>query len=75
LKFVQIKGKVFFKGEIITKMYKWVGSFKNLLQNHQANFNQTWHKSYLGEGDSKIVQKKGIAFFPRGDDTKRVKIH
>jgi hypothetical protein len=27
-----------------------MGSFKNLLlQNHWANFNQTWHKSSLGE--------------------------
>jgi hypothetical protein len=31
---------------------KGVGSFKNpLLQNHWANFNQTWHKSFLGVGD------------------------
>ena len=27
--------------------------FKNLLlKNHLANFNQTWHKASLGEGDS-----------------------
>ena len=25
--------------------------FHLLLQNHQANFNQTWHKASLGEGD------------------------
>ena len=25
---------------------------KNLLQNHRANFNQTWHKTSLGELDS-----------------------
>jgi hypothetical protein len=36
-----------------------VGSFKNLLQNHWANFNQTWHKP-SGEG-LKFVQMKGIA--------------
>ena len=30
-----------------------IAKIKNLLlQNHWANFNQTWHKAYLGEGDS-----------------------
>jgi hypothetical protein len=33
-----------------------VGSFKNLLQNHWANFNQTWNKSSLGEGDSSLFK-------------------
>jgi hypothetical protein len=28
-----------------------VGSFSNLPQNHWANFNQTWDRSSLGEGD------------------------
>jgi hypothetical protein len=38
------------------------GSFKNLpLQNHWAYFNQTWHKSSLGEEDSSLLKKKGIA--------------
>jgi hypothetical protein len=38
-----------------------VGSFENLLlQNHWANLDQTWHKSSLGKGDFKFVQKKGI---------------
>jgi hypothetical protein len=32
---------------------------KNLLQNQQANFNQTWYKSFLGE----IVQIKGQVLF------------
>jgi hypothetical protein len=37
-----------------------MGSFKKLLlQNHWANFNQTRHKSSLGE--FKFVQMKGIA--------------
>jgi hypothetical protein len=26
--------------------------FRLLLQNYWANTNQTWHKSFLGEGDS-----------------------
>jgi hypothetical protein len=39
-----------------------VGSFKNLLlQNHWANFNQTWHKSSKEEEGLKFVQIKGIA--------------
>ena len=29
---------------------------KNLLQNHCANFNQTWHKASLGEGDSNLFK-------------------
>ena len=35
--------------------------FRLLLQNHWANFNQTWHKASLGEGDSS--QMKGPALF------------
>jgi hypothetical protein len=30
--------------------------FRLLLQNHWANFNQTWHKSSLGGGDSKLFK-------------------
>jgi hypothetical protein len=30
--------------------------FRLLLQNHWANFNQTWHKSSLGGGDSKLLK-------------------
>jgi hypothetical protein len=33
---VQIKGHVLFYGEIITKMQKMFGSFKNNLKNHKA---------------------------------------
>jgi hypothetical protein len=29
---------------------------KNLLQNQQANFNQTWHKSFLDKGDSELFK-------------------
>jgi hypothetical protein len=37
-----------------------VGSFKNLLlQNHWANFNQTLHKSSLGEGNSSLFKERG----------------
>ena len=30
--------------------------FHLLLQNHWANFNQTWHKASLGEGDSSLFK-------------------
>ena len=30
--------------------------FHLLLQNHLANFNQTWHKVFLGEGDSSLYK-------------------
>ena len=30
--------------------------FHLLLQNHCANFNQTWHKAFLGEGDSSLLK-------------------
>jgi hypothetical protein len=33
--------------------------FRLLLHNHWANFNQTWHKSSLGEGDSSLFKGRG----------------
>jgi hypothetical protein len=45
-----------------------------LLQNHYTNFNQTWHKSSLGEGDSSVFKGRDGPS-PRGDNSKRVKIH
>ena len=30
--------------------------FHLLLQNHWTNFNQTWHKAFLGEGDSSLFK-------------------
>jgi len=30
-----------------------------LLKNHYANFNQTWHKTCLGDGDSDLFIKRG----------------
>jgi hypothetical protein len=42
--------------------------FKNLLQNQQANFNQTWYKSPLGKGNSKLFKIVGPS--QRGDDHK-----
>jgi hypothetical protein len=46
-----------------------VGSFKNLLlQNHWANFNQTWHKSSLGE-EIQVSSNEGNYPSPRGDNS------
>jgi hypothetical protein len=45
-----------------------VGSFKNL-QNHWAKFNQTWHKSSLGEG-IQFCSNEGGCPSPRGDNSK-----
>jgi hypothetical protein len=36
---------------------------KNLLQNQQANFNQTWYKSSLGNGNSELFTSKGQVLF------------
>jgi hypothetical protein len=36
--------------------------FRLLLQNHWANFNQTWNKSSLGGGDSKLFKWRGLPF-------------
>ena len=36
--------------------------FYLLLQNHWANFNQTWHKASLGEGDSSLFKWRTISF-------------
>jgi hypothetical protein len=46
LKFVQIKGKVFFKGEIITKCKNGVESFKNLLKNQKARKAEFYLKAF-----------------------------
>jgi hypothetical protein len=47
-----------------SKIVKNSEILKNLLlQNQLANFNQTWHKSSLGEGDSKLFKIKGQVLF------------
>jgi hypothetical protein len=51
-----------------------MGSFKNILQNNWAKFNQIWHKSSLG----KVIQvcsNERDRPSPRGDNSKRVKIY
>ena len=36
--------------------------FHLLLQNHWANFNQTWHKASLGEGNSSLFKRRALPF-------------
>jgi hypothetical protein len=49
------------RGDNHKKLKMGWGHLNFLLQNHKANFNQTWHKSSLKGGDSSFVQRKGIA--------------
>ena len=57
-------------------VYTWrVSSSKAiLLQNHWANFNQTWHKASLSNGDSSLFKWRTLPF-SREDNYKIVKIH
>ena len=41
--------------------------FSLLLQNQWTNFNQTWHKASLSEGDSIFIPNEGSHPFLRGD--------
>ena len=51
-KFDQMKGPALFQEEIFMKKQNTLTKFKNLLlQNHWANYNQTWHNASLGERD------------------------
>ena len=45
-----------------------------LLQNHQANFNQTLHRASIGEG-IQVCSNEGFSPFPRGDNNEIAKIH
>ena len=61
-----------FLGKIITNYYSKnnLTEFKNLnLQNHCANFNQTWQKASFGDRDLALFQ------VPRGDNYEKAKIH
>ena len=48
----------FFKGRKLRNRKKCFDKLKKnlLLQNHQANFNQTYHKASLGKGDSSLFK-------------------
>ena len=63
-KFVKRKVYAFSQREIITKYSEnTLTKFKNLLQNHWTNFNQTWHNSSLGEGNSSLIKWVAPPFF------------
>ena len=57
----QIKVHAHFKGKVFRNSENMLTKFKNL-QNHWGNFNKTWHKGFLGDGDSIFLQIKGHAF-------------
>ena len=48
--------------------------FHLLFQNHWINFNQTWHKTSLSEGDSSFFKWRARPF-PRVENYKLAKIH
>jgi hypothetical protein len=55
--------------KVMGKKRKYMTSFiKNLLQIQQGNFNQTWHKSFLGEGNFNKSKIKYV--LKRGDNHK-----
>jgi hypothetical protein len=52
-----MKGNALAQGEIIAKEKNTLKFLRNLLlQNQQANFNQTYCKSFLGRGNSKFFK-------------------
>ena len=53
-------GHVLFQGEIIKKLRKYIDEIKKkpILQNHWANFNQTWRKASLDEVDLSLFQRR-----------------
>jgi hypothetical protein len=55
-----MKGNPLPQKEIIAKALKKSLKIKKktLLQNQQANFNQTWYKSSYGKGNSKLYKSK-----------------
>jgi hypothetical protein len=51
------KGLVLFKGEVLTKMQKWDGAFKNLfLKNHWARRAQIYMKTFWHNADSNFFK-------------------
>ena len=54
-------------------------TFSTSSPDHWANFNQTWHKASLGEGDLSLFKfqslNKGPRPFPRGDNYEIGKVH
>ena len=71
--FVQMKGHSLFQEKMIKKPQKkpknkcTLTRFKYFLKKNMTNFNQTWHKTSLVEGDPSLY-KWGQRPFPRGDN-------
>ena len=42
-------------------------NLENFLQNHWANFNQTWHNAFLGKGNPSCSNRRPC-LFPGGDN-------
>ena len=54
---------------------KEIVEFENLfLQNQWIDFNQTWHKVFLGEGDQ-VCTNEWLRSFPRWNNNEITKIH
>ena len=66
------KARSFPRGDNYEISENTLSKFKNLsLQNHCANFNQTWHKASLGERDSSFFKWRApthfhVAMWPMG---------
>ena len=62
--FFQIKGYTLCQGEIIIKSNENIlTEFQSPLpQNHRVNFNQTWHKAFLGNWDPSLFKCRATLF-------------
>ena len=56
--FVKMKGHSFFKGKIITTLQKFIINeiLESSSSEHMGNFNQTWHRAYLDDGNSSLFK-------------------
>ena len=57
--FFQLKDPTLLQWEIITKLRKYIW---RIIKNHWANFNQTWHKTSLREGNSCLCKWRAPSF-------------
>ena len=56
------RGPPFYKGRQLKNSENTLARLKNLLQNHWANFNQNWHNTLLGKGDSILFKGRAPPF-------------
>ena len=40
-------------------------TFKNILENYWANFNQTWHNAFFSKGESNLLKNEGLCLIQR----------